>query len=113
MSEAIHESKPMPSPVAVMELKDEPTPETEQRWKCHTCNGFFYERYAVMVDGVMHCPGCGEVHLAPMCRLDTNGCKHDISSGIKYCPECGKPVCPECGTNHSVFQISRVTGLGL
>ena len=111
MSEVAHEQMAaMPITAALPELKDEPTPETEQRWKCHTCHSFFYERYVVMVDGVKHCPKCGEVHLVKMCKLDTNRCSHDISSGIKYCPECGEAVCPVCGKNHDVITISRVTG---
>lgn len=111
MSEAAaHESMAaMPITAALPELKDEPTPETEQRWKCHTCYSFFYERYVVMVDGVKHCPKCGEVHLVKMCKHDHNKCSHDIVSGIKYCPECGANICPECGC-HNVFSVSRVTG---
>lgn len=94
-----------------MPLLDEPTPETELRWKCHTCKSFFYDRYLVMTDdGKKHCPGCGETHLVKMCRLDHADCTHiDPIAKIAYCPECGQPMCPECGC-HDVLTISRVTG---
>lgn len=35
-------------------------------------------------------------------------CKRAVS-GIRTCPVCHRPMCPACG-NHSVTQISRVTG---
>ena len=36
-------------------------------------------------------------------------CGKDLVSNLAYCKVCGEPVCPDCG-NHSVAQISRVTG---
>jgi DNA-directed RNA polymerase subunit RPC12/RpoP len=95
----------------ITEEISEPTPETEKRYKCHTCYKFFFERYLVEVDGVKQCPNCGETfkNLEPMCKLDHNHCGHDVTTKIAYCPECKKPVCPECGC-HDVEQISRVTG---
>ena len=107
------------TPVPTIELS-EPTPETEKRYKCHTCHEFFYERFLVIINDVKHCPVCGETHLVDMCKHDGNHCPHDTMAGIAYCPECNQPVCPEClkehqfggrkGFSHDVVQISRVTG---
>ena len=41
-------------------------------------------------------------------EIGQKACKTAVS-GIKNCPVCGKPMCPHCG-NHSVSQLSRVTG---
>lgn len=87
------------------ETLENATPEV--RYKCHTCHNFFKD--SQRVGEKKACPVCGEVHLAEMCKLDHNGCTHEIVSGIAYCPECKDPVCPICGT-HDVIQISRVTG---
>ena len=70
------------------------------RYKCHTCHLIVEE---------IPCPNCGETKLDIMCPLDHCHCSHEITTEIKYCPECGKPVCPVCGS-HDVVQISRVTG---
>jgi len=75
-------------------------PETERKYKCHTCH-HIVERNP--------CPNCGETHLVVMCPLDHCHCNHEIISGIEYCPLCGQAVCPECGS-HDVVQVSRVTG---
>jgi hypothetical protein len=78
----------------------EKIPENERKYKCHTC--------CLIVDKIP-CPNCGETHLVIMCPLDHCSCTHEIVGGIAHCPLCGDPICPECG-DHSVFQISRVTG---
>jgi len=75
-------------------------PETERRYKCHTCH---------LVVDEMPCPNCGETSLEIMCPLDHCDCHHSIIESIEYCPLCGHAVCPECGS-HDVMQISRVTG---
>lgn len=36
-------------------------------------------------------------------------CFKELVANTMECPVCGKPCCPEC-MNHSVTQISRVTG---
>jgi len=36
-------------------------------------------------------------------------CGKDLVPLIEECPICGMPCCPDCG-NHSVTQLSRVTG---
>ena len=36
-------------------------------------------------------------------------CRRDQVGGILNCPICGEPMCPDC-SNHSVTQLSRVTG---
>ena len=85
-----------------------PEPETKSkiRWKCYSC-------YAIiddpdLIDG-KKCPDCGESFLETMCKHDhICTCANEISSGIRYCPECGQPICP-CGS-HSVATVSRVTG---
>jgi anaerobic ribonucleoside-triphosphate reductase len=77
-------------------------PEKERRYKCHSCH--------LIVDRDP-CPNCGGKDLEIMCPLDHCGCGHEISSGIKYCPLCGRPICVEDGCYcHDVIQISRVTG---
>jgi len=75
-------------------------PESERRYKCHTCHYIVDER---------PCPNCGEWDLEVMCPLDHCHCTHPLVERIDYCPLCGKPVCPECGS-HDVSQVSRVTG---
>ncbi|HPY60781.1 MAG TPA: anaerobic ribonucleoside-triphosphate reductase [Methanospirillum sp.] len=78
----------------------EEIPESERRYKCHTCH--------LIVDE-SPCPVCGDVNPEIMCPLDNYDCSHEIAATIEYCPLCGEPVCPECGC-HDVVQISRVTG---
>ena len=78
----------------------EKIPLGERRYKCGTC-------YTIVDE--TPCPVCGEKHIAVMCPLDHCGCSHDIVETIAYCPLCGDAICPKCG-DHSVVQISRVTG---
>ena len=81
-------------------------PMENRRYKCHTC--FAILSSDEVIDG--KCKYCGEEKaLAVMCPIDHNGCGHEISGSIEYCPVCGEPVCPECG-DHNVVTISRVTG---
>lgn len=104
-------------PVATIE-EPEPTPETEQRYKCHRCFNFYYERELTGTGENRKCPVCGEPlkNLKVMCKLDTDDCHHEVVPGIKYCEVCGEPICPTCFAegkhqiSHSVFQLSRVTG---
>jgi hypothetical protein len=42
-------------------------------------------------------------------KLHNNSSCHEVISGTKECDLCKKPMCPICG-NHSVTQVSRVTG---
>ena len=75
--------------------------DTKRRqYKCYNCH--------VVVDEPV-CPICDNKDLEEMCPLDNAECSHDVSSEIKYCPQCGAAVCPVCGS-HDVMQISRVTG---
>ena len=75
-------------------------PETDRRYKCHTCH---------MIVDETPCPNCGETQLEIMCPLDHCHCSHHIVEKIEYRPLCGQPICPNCGT-HDVSQVSRVTG---
>jgi len=82
-----------------------------KRWSCYTCNTHF-ELPADMDKKDRKCLKCGETHIVERCKLDpVNGCHCalTVNEGIRYCPECGKPICPKCG-DHDVTQISRVTG---
>jgi hypothetical protein len=79
--------------------------ENDRKWKCHTCSTIL--KNEDLID--KKCPVCGEKHLEQMCPLDHNHCSHTIIDRIEYCPVCKKAICPECG-DHSVVQISRVTG---
>lgn len=47
--------------------------------------------------------------LVEMCPIDHNGCGHEITAELGYCPVCGESLCPICG-DHNVVVISRVTG---
>lgn len=78
----------------------EEIPESDRKYKCHTCH--------LIVDE-SPCPACGDVNPEIMCPLDNCDCSHEITATIEYCPLCGESVCPECGC-HDVVQISRVTG---
>ena len=80
-------------------------PENERKWKCYTC--YTILKNSELIDH--KCPSCGEVHLERVCPIDHNGCGHSIVERIEFCPVCNKALCPECG-DHSVLQISRVTG---
>ena len=78
----------------------EKIPKEERRYKCGTC-------YNVVDESP--CPVCGETFLKILCPLDHCDCTHDVITTTAYCPLCGEAVCPKCG-DHSVVQISRVTG---
>lgn len=83
----------------------EKIPVSERKWKCHTCMTILKNSDLIETK----CPECGEVHLEQMCPIDHNHCHHTIIDRIEFCPICGQAICPECG-DHSVVQISRVTG---
>ena len=80
-------------------------PEDQRKWKCFTCMTIL--KNSELID--KKCPVCGENHLQQMCPVDHNSCSHTIIERIEYCPVCKQAICPECG-DHSVVQISRVTG---
>jgi hypothetical protein len=81
-------------------------PKTSKRYKCYDCFKILSDEE--LIDD--KCPICKSAHmLVEMCPLDHNGCGHEISGKIEYCPVCGEPICPACG-DHNVATVSRVTG---
>lgn len=81
-------------------------PQEQKRYKCHNCYKIL--DFSDLING--KCPVCNDNKaLVEKCPIDHNGCKHDISDGVSYCPVCGQPTCTICH-DHSVVVISRVTG---
>ena len=81
-------------------------PQEQKRYKCYDCFKILHNDE--LIDG--KCPTCGSSHmLVEMCPIDHNGCGHEITGKIEYCPICGESICPNCG-DHNVVVVSRVTG---
>lgn len=81
-------------------------PQEHKRYKCYDCFKILHNDE--LIDG--KCPICNSKQmLVEMCPIDHNGCGHEITGTIVYCPICKEPVCPTCG-DHNVTIISRVTG---
>ena len=57
----------------------------------------------IKVDDAADCP------LQTWIVYNSANCGQELLPNTAECPICGKPCCPEC-YNHSVVQISRVTG---
>jgi len=75
-----------------------------KKYKCDPC--FLIINEEDLLGG--KCPVCQQA-VKPGCELDHEcHCALDVTPGLHYCDLCGGPICP-CG-NHSVVQISRVTG---
>jgi len=71
--------------------------------RCKAWIDEFNDGQAMKVDNPLKCP----VHI--WVEHNKKACCHELVGTTAFCEVCGEACCPDC-MNHSVQQISRVTG---
>ena len=86
------------TPIEFMALSKRDMLERCSKWLKEFNNG-----QRIKIKGVKECP------VAQWVAYNNRKCHREQVPNTAACPVCGLPICPDC-LNHSVEQLSRVTG---